>query len=157
MNERKNKLETLQLKCDDILSDLKKRRKEDYVINMNTGYYDDHIKRVEYLNKKISEELHMLTAHEDMMMIDELFHEYNMEDALIQSLRLEFENLDKESWYDKEFGGWEKMPVRQDCDCYPLSTRLEYSRRRREMFDYLERKFKLKIFGPNLADRLEFF
>lgn len=156
-DHRKKKLEALQLKCDNVLSDFKKRRKDNYVMNINTGYYDDKINKVEYIRKKVFEELQMINFQKDVAIVDALFDEYNMEDALIRSLQLEFENIDKEAWYDENFDEWEPMPERQDCDFYPLPSRLEYSRQRREMFDHLERKFKLKTFGPNLADRLEFF
>jgi hypothetical protein len=156
-DHRKKKLENLQLKCDNILSDFKRRRKDNYVMNMNTGYYDDKINRVEYIQKKITEELQLMSIQKDMELIDSLFDEYNTEEALIKSLQLEFDNIDKASWYDEHFDGWEPMPERQECDFFPVQSRLEYSRQRREMFDHLERKFKLKTFGPNLADRLEFF
>jgi hypothetical protein len=151
------KLEALQLKCDNILSFFKKRRRDDYLMNINTGYYDDKINKVKYIRERVSEKLREIYLKRDTAVVDALFDEYNMENSLIESLQMEFENIDKEVWYDENFDGWEPMPDRQDCDSYPIHTRLEYSRQRREMFDHLERKFKLKTFGPNLADRLEFF
>lgn len=82
--------------------------------------------------------------------------EHDMNDALLHSLKQEYENMDKSAWYQDHFPTWVHLPMRQDCEWFSLEDRLRYSQCRIEMFDHLERKFKQRSF-PSLVDRLEFF
>lgn len=152
-------LENFRLKCEEVLSHFKKKRRDNFVKYGDTQY-DDHISRLLSLTSHIDDEIRSIDTNEDTKVIDELFDEYetieNTHVKLIDSLKREFENIDKEMWYDKHFDGWKMMPQRQECDSYPLQQRLRYSECRRRMFDHLEMDWKKKTF-PNLANRLEFF
>jgi len=159
MNQ-KTRLQTLHLKCENTLSDFKRKRRDIYLMNGDTHWYDDHIAKVECVKNKIQEEILNVQLIEDDTCVDTILNDYsllNIEDVLISSIRRELENIDKEQWYDSHFGRWEKLPERQECSNHSLEDRLKYSMQRCEMFDYLEYKYKTMIFGPNLASRLEFF
>lgn len=156
------KLLTLHSKCDVLLSDFKRKRRDAYLMCKDVSKHDECIDKVSYIMNKVQSEIQAAAEQEDVRIVNELIDDYvdyetDVHTELIDSIRRELENIDKEKWYDDNFGNWEKMPDRQDCDHYPLKDRLEYSKKRREMFDHLEHKYKTKIFGPNLAGRLEFF
>lgn len=156
------KLLALHSKCDVLLSDFKRKRRDAYLMCKDVSKHDECIDKVSYIMNKVQSEIQASAEQEDVRIVNELIDDYvdyetDVHTELIDSIRRELENIDKEKWYDDNFGNWEKMPDRQDCDHYPLKDRLEYSKKRREMFDHLEHKYKTKIFGPNLAGRLEFF
>lgn len=156
------KLLALHSKCDVLLSDFKRKRRDAYLMCKDVSKHDECIDKVSYIMNKVQSEIQAAAEQEDVRIVNELIDDYvdyetDVHTELIDSIRRELENIDKEKWYDDNFGNWEKMPDRQDCDHYPLKDRLEYSKKRREMFDHLEHKYKTKIFGPNLAGRLEFF
>lgn len=155
---KKEKLLTLHSKCDTLLSDFKRKQRDAYLMYGDTNQYDEHVNKILFVRDKVQDEIRAISNQEDIRIIDDLIDDYiDYETDLIESIRYELENIDKEKWYDENLGDWEKMPDRQDCDDYPPKERLRYSKKRREMFDHLEHKYKTKIFGPNLAGRLEFF
>ena len=139
-------MEHLRLKCDELLSFFKRKRRDDFV---RYGYStcDDHISKLLSLSSKVDE-----------MAVKELYHQFdtNLQTELSSSLQYEYDNMDKELWYSENFDNWKMMPERQDCEQYPIAARLEYSKRRLSMFDYLEKEWKRQTF-PTLHDRLEFF
>jgi hypothetical protein len=159
----RQRLDNFRLKCEDALSIFKKKRRDTFVQYGDTQY-DDHISKLLSIVNKVNEEIRTIDAIEDTKVVDNLVEEYvviekstaELQQELIDSLHCEFENLDKEIWYDENFENWKQMPPRQECDTYPLPQRLRYSNCRRVMFDHLERDWKKKTF-PTLADRLEFF
>lgn len=159
---KKDKLLNLHSKCDALLSDFKRKQRDAYLMYGDTNQYHEHMNKILFVREKVQNEIRSMTNQEDIRLIDDLIDDYvdyetDVHTELIESIRQELENIDKEKWYDENFGDWEKMPDRQDCDEYPPKERLRYSKKRREMFDHLEHKYKTKIFGPNLAGRLEFF
>jgi hypothetical protein len=145
-------LEDLRLKCENVLSQFKKRHCENFV-KFGDTQYDAQIQRILTLTTKI-----------DSVLVDQLYEEYSsleksdeeLQDELIESLQLEFENTEKGQWYEENFENWRGLPDRQDCDEYPISQRLHYSRCRTKIFDHVEREWKKKTF-PTLHERLEFF
>jgi len=70
-------------------------------MNINTGYHDDKINKVNYVREGVSEKLRQIYLKRDTAVVDALLDEYNMENSLIHSLQMEFENIDKEVWYDE--------------------------------------------------------
>jgi hypothetical protein len=112
-------MENLRLKCEELLSFFKKKRRDEFV-----KYGDDHISKTQGLMR--------------------------------WTLQKEYDNLDKQTWYTNHFDNWKMMPERQDCEQYPMSDRLEYSKCRLTMFNHLEKEWKKQTF-PNLHERLEFF
>lgn len=152
-------LENFRLKCEEVLSQFKKKRRDNFVKYGDTRY-DEHISRLLSLTSHIDDEIRSIDTYEDTQIVNNLLGEYDtfqdMHDKLIQSLKCEFENIDKQTWYDEHFDNWSTMPERQDCEMYSLPQRLCYSECRRKIFDHLERDWKRKTF-PTLADRLEFF
>jgi len=146
------RLEDLRLKCENVLSQFKKRHCENFV-KFGDTQYDAQIQRILTLTTKI-----------DSVLVDQLYEEYSsleksdeeLQDELIESLQLEFENTEKGQWYEENFENWRGLPDRQDCDEYPISQRLHYSRCRTKIFDHVEREWKKKTF-PTLHERLEFF
>jgi hypothetical protein len=145
-------LEDLRLKCENVLSQFKKRHCENFV-KFGDTQCDTQIQRILTLTTKI-----------DSVLVDQLYEEYSsleksdeeLQDELIDSLQVEFENTEKGQWYEENFENWRGLPDRQDCDEYPISQRLHYSRCRTKMFDHVEREWKKKTF-PTLYERLEFF
>jgi hypothetical protein len=146
------RLEDLRLKCENVLSQFKKRHCENFV-KFGDTQYDAQIQRILTLTTKI-----------DSVLVDQLYEEYStleksdeeLHSELIESLQNEFENTEKGQWYEENFENWRGLPERQDCDDYPLSQRLHYSRCRTKMFDHVEREWKKKTF-PTLHERLDFF
>jgi hypothetical protein len=145
-------LENLRLKCENVLSQFKKRHCENFV-KFGDTQYDSQIQRILTLTTKI-----------DSFLVDQLYEEYStleksdeeLHDELIESLQKEFENSEKGEWYEDNFENWRGLPERQDCDDYPLSQRIHYSKCRTKMFDHVEQMWKKKTF-PTLYERLEFF
>ena len=145
-------LEDLRLKCENVLSQFKKRHCENFV-KFGDTQCDAQIQRILTLTTKI-----------DSVLVDHLYEEYStleksddeLQDELTVSLRNEYDNIEKEQWYSDNFENWRGLPDRQDCDEYPISQRLHYSRCRTKMFDHVEREWKKKTF-PTLHERLEFF
>ena len=139
-------MEHLRLKCEELLSFFKKRRRDDFV---KYGYStcDEHISKVLSLSSKIDE-----------MIVNDLYKYFdtNLQTQLTASLQRAYDNMHKEVWYSENFDNWKMMPERQDCERYPVASRLEYSTRRLSMFDHLEKAWKRETF-PTLAHRLEFF
>ena len=160
---RRLRLENFRLKCEETLSNFKRKRRDNFVKYGDTNY-DEHISRLLSLTSKIDNEIRHISASEDTTVVNDLIEEYDviekseseLQQELIESLQSEFDNLDKEVWYGQQFGNWKEMPSRQECDSYPLPQRLRYSQCRRVMFDHLEHDWKKKTF-PNLYNRLEFF
>jgi len=158
---KRNELSQFLSKCHDALSHFKRKRRENF-IQYGDSRYDDHVMRLLSLTHKVESELRGMDTVDDQRIIDELYDEYNttfdsdVECRLIDSLRLEFENIDKEIWYDTNFHDWKPMPARQDCDHYPVTERLRYSQCRAKIFEHLENAWKKKTF-PTLHDRLDFF
>jgi hypothetical protein len=145
-------IENLRLKCENVLSQFKKRHCENFV-KFGDTQYDSQIQRILTLTTKI-----------DSFLVDQLYEEYStleksdeeLHDELIESLQKEFENSEKGEWYEDNFENWRGLPERQDCDDYPLSQRIHYSKCRTKMFDHVEQMWKKKTF-PTLYERLEFF
>ena len=145
-------LENLRLKCENVLSQFKKRHCENFV-KFGDTQYDSQIQRILTLTTKI-----------DSFLVDQLYEEYStleksdeeLHDELIESLQKEFENYEKGEWYEDNFENWRGLPERQECDDYHLSQRLHYSKCRTKMFDHVEQMWKKKTF-PTLHERLEFF
>ena len=160
---RRLRLENFRLKCEETLSNFKRKRRDNFVKYGDTNY-DEHISRLLSLTGKIDNEIRNININEDTIIVNDLIEEYGiiekdeseLQQELINSLQYEFENIDKEVWYDQQFGNWKEMPPRQECDTYSLPQRLRYSHCRRIMFDHLEQDWKKKTF-PTLCDRLEFF
>jgi len=146
------RLEDLRLKCEHVLSHFKKRHCENFV-KFGDTQYDAQIQRILTLTTKI-----------DSILVDQLYEEYStleksdeeLQGELIESLQKEFENTEKGQWYEDNFESWRGLPERQECDDYPLSQRLHYSKCRTKMFDHVEKEWKKKTF-PSLHERLEFF
>lgn len=160
--ERRQKLSDFLLKCQDVLSQFKKKRRDNFVRYGETQS-DDNISKLLSLTLRVEDELRGVDAVEENQIIHTLYSEYEaldnscgLQDDLINSLRREFENIDKEIWYEKNFDNWVKLPERQECQSYPLAQRLRYSKCRQAMFDHLEREWKKRTY-PTLHDRLEFF
>ena len=146
------RLEDLRLKCENVLSQFKKRHCENFV-KFGDTQYDAQIQRILTLTTKI-----------DSVLVDQLYEEYSsleksdeeLQGELIESLQKEFENTEKGRWYEDNFESWRGLPERQECDDYPLSQRLHYSKCRTKMFDHVEKEWMKKTF-PTLHERLEFF
>ena len=146
------RLEDLRLKCENVLSQFKKRHCENFV-KFGDTQYDAQIQRILTLTTKI-----------DSVLVDQLYEEYStleksdeeLHDELIESLQVEFENTEKGQWYEDNFENWRGLPERQECDDYPLSQRLHYSKCRTKMFDHVEKEWMKKTF-PTLHERLDFF
>lgn len=156
---RHQELNNFLLKCNDVLSQFKKKRRDNFLQRGDT-YCDEHVARLLSLTSRVEDELRSMSALEDTHTIDTLYKEYENlhepQDELIDSLKQEYENMDKESWYNQQFDNWKTMPERQDCESHSLRERLHYSKCRRKMFDHLESEWKKRTF-PTLHDRLEFF
>ena len=160
---RHQQLKGFLSKCENVLSHLKKKRRDNFIRYGDTQY-NGHIQRILSLTNHVQDELRGIDAIEDDRTIDNLFNEYEIlemdtidfHQELIDSLKREFENIDKEIWYDQNFDNWSKLPDRQECETYPLAQRLSYSICRQKMFDHLEKEWKKKTY-PTLHDRLEFF
>ncbi|QIG59836.1 hypothetical protein [Dishui Lake phycodnavirus 3] len=157
---RRDELSQFLSKCNNVLSQFKRKRREDF-IQYGDSRYDDHVTRLLSLTSKVESELRGMDAADDERVVDKLYEEYtqfepDVEDRLIDSLREEFENVDKEMWYEENFDNWKPMPARQNCDDYSITQRLGYSECRRQMFKHLEDEWKRMTF-PTLHDRLEFF
>ena len=139
-------MENLRLKCEELLSFFKKKRRDEFV---KYGYStcDDHISKILSLSTRVDE-----------MIVNELYGEFdsNIQTKLVETLQKEYDNLDRQTWYTNHFDNWKMMPERQDCEQYPMSDRLEYSKCRLTMFNHLEKEWKKQTF-PNLHERLEFF
>ena len=146
------RLEDLRLKCENVLSQFKKRHCENFV-KFGDTQYDAQIQRILTLTTKI-----------DSVLVDQLYEEYSsleksdeeLQDELIESLQIEFENTEKGQWYEDNFESWRGLPERQECDDYPITQRLHYSKCRTKMFDHIEKEWMKKTF-PTLHERLEFF
>jgi hypothetical protein len=146
------KLEEFRLKCENILSRFKKKHCENF-IKFGDTQYDAHIQRILTLTTKV-----------DSNLIDQLYEEYSsieksdeeLEDELVVSIQKEYDNMEREDWYNDNFENWRGLPTRQECDNYPLPQRLHYSKCRTKMFDHIEKEWKKKTF-PTLYERLEFF
>lgn len=162
-NLYREKLQNFLLKCQDVLTQFKKKRKDNFVRYGDTQY-DSHVKRILSLTHRVEDELRGIDSVQDNKSINTLFTEFetikqdltDIRQELIVSLQKEFENVDKEIWYSKNFDDWKSLPERQNCDPYPINQRLRYSKCRLIMFDHLEKDWKKKTF-PTLHDRLEFF
>ena len=162
-NFRREKLENFLLKCQDVLAQFKKKRKDNFVRYGDTQY-DSHVKRILSLTHRVEDELRGIDAVQYNKSINTLFTEFEMmkqnltdiHRELIDYLQKEFENIDKEVWYDQNFDNWVRLPQRQECESYPFEERLRYSKCRLVMFDHIEREWKKKTF-PTLHNRLEFF
>ena len=162
-NLRREKLQNFLLKCQDVLTQFKKKRKDNFVRYGDTQY-DSHVKRILSLTHRVEDELRGIDAVQDNKSINILFTEFetikqdlnDIHQDLIDSLQKEFENIDKEIWYDQNFDNWVRLPQRQECESFPIQQRLRYSKCRHIMFDHLEKEWKKKTF-PTLHDRLEFF
>ena len=111
-------LENFRLKCEEVLSQFKKKRRDNFVKCWDTQY-DEHISRLLSLTSRINDEIRSIDTYEDTKVVNNLLDEYdtfeNMYDKLVQSLKFEFENIDKQTWYDEHFDNWSTMPYRQDC------------------------------------------
>lgn len=146
------RLEDLRLKCENVLSQFKKRHCENFV-KFGDTQYDAQIQRILTLTTKI-----------DSVLVDQLYEEYSsleksdeeLQGELIESLQKEFENTEKGQWYEDNFESWRGLPDRQECDDYPISQRLHYSKCRTKMFDHVEKEWMKKTF-PTLHERLDFF
>lgn len=160
---RHQELQKFLSKCEDVLSQFKTKRRDNFVRYGDTQY-DGHIQRLLTLTHRVEDELRGIDAVQDNKTINNLFTEYQeieqdvseLQDELINSLQREFENIDKEIWYNQNFDNWVKLPERQECDSYPLAQRVRYSKCRHIMFDHVEKEWKKKTF-PTLHNRLEFF
>lgn len=156
---RHHELNNFLLKCNEVLSQFKKKKRDNFIQRGDT-YCDEHVVRLLSLTSRVEDELRSMSTLKDTHMIDTLYEEYetlhDSHDELINSLRQECDNVDKESWYSEQFDTWKTMPERQDCESHALYERLHYSKCRRKMFDHLEREWKRNTF-PTLHDRLEFF
>lgn len=160
---RRSHLENFLSKCENALSQFKKKRRDTFVRYGDTQY-DEHISRLLSLTNKVADELRDIDATEDNQFIDTLLNEYSnlnetisdVHDTLVQSLQVEFENIDKEIWYNQHFDNWVQLPERQECQSFPVGQRLQYSQCRHKMFDHLEMDWKRRTF-PTLHNRLEFF
>ena len=161
---RRHRLEKLLSKCEDILEHFKNKRRANFVRYGHTTIYDDHVKRLLTLTGRLEEEICGIDTFDDDKVINNLFNEYdtiddnasNLQQKLIDSLQKEFENIDKEIWYNEHFSNWKHMPERQECDMYQLPERLHYSKCRHKMFDHLEVEWKRTLF-TTLYNRIEFF
>ena len=148
----RQQLEDLRLKCENVLSQFKKRHCENFV-KFGDTQCDAQIQRILTLTTKI-----------DSVLVDQLYEEYSsleksdeeLQDELIESLQIEFANTEKGQWYEDNFESWRGLPERQECDDYPISQRLHYSKCRTKMFDHIEKEWMKKTF-PTLHERLEFF
>ena len=156
----RQELQKFLLKCQDVLSHFKKKRKDNFV-QFGDTQYDSHVKRLLSLTHRVEDELRGIDAVQDNKTINNLFTEYetigkDVRQELIDSLQKEFENIDKEIWYSENFDNWSRLPERQECESYPIAQRLRYSKCRHIMFDHIEKEWKKKTF-PTLHNRLEFF
>jgi hypothetical protein len=147
---RRQELEKLRLKCARVLSHFKKK-----LIHVGD---DQQIRRLLTLTSRIDEEIHAIDNVNDEKLIDGLYEELEIvsSERLVKSIQKELDNMDKEAWYASNFENWKQMPIRQDCEHYPLRQRLEYSQCRTQMFEHVEDEWKHSTF-PTLAPRLEFF
>ena len=143
------------LKCEEILSQFKRKRRDIFVKYGDTQY-DEQISKLLSLTTRIDKEIRDIDEQEDTKVVGNLFDEYGIHDKLIHTLKCEFENDDKETWYSENFDNWSMMPQRQDCESYSLPDRLRYSECRLAMFDHLENEWKRNTF-PTMYNRLEFF
>src|SRR6056300_718299 len=137
MEQRRDKLESFLLKCDDDLTKLKEKRQFSFV-HFGDSRNDQQIKKLTELAERVVEELRGIDIEDDVKMVEQLHDEYDnlsdLQNELVSSLDKEFENIDKEIWYDQNFDDWKMMPERQECEEYPLAQRVCYSKCRRKMF-----------------------
>ena len=159
MEQRRDRLESFLLKCDDALTKLKEKRRFSFV-HFGDSRNDQQIKKLTELAERVVEELRGIDIEDDVKLVEQLHDEYDnlsdLQNELLSSLDEEFENIDKEIWYNENFDDWKMMPERQECEEYPLAERVCYSKCRRKMFKHLENDWKKRTF-PTLHDRLEFF
>lgn len=152
-------LEIFRLKCEELLSQFKKKRR-DIFVKFGDTQYDEHISKLLSLTSRVDNEIRDIDAYEDAKVVGNLLDEYgtfdHIHDKLIHTLKQEFENVDKQTWYDEHFDNWSMLPRRQECEAYSLPERLKYSECRLAMFDHLENEWKRNTF-PTLCNRLEFF
>ena len=91
-------LENFRLKCEEVLSQFKKKRRDNFVKCGDTQY-DEHISRLLSLTSRINDEIRSIDTYEDTKVVNNLLDEYdtfeNMYDKLVQSLKFEFENIVK--------------------------------------------------------------
>ena len=159
MEQHRDKLESFLVKCEEALTKLKEKRRFSFV-HFGDSRNDEQIKRLTELTERVVEELRGIDSDDDIKIVDQLCVEYedlsDLRSELMSSLGEEFENIDKEIWYNQNFDDWKMMPERQECEEYPLAQRVRYSKCRRKMFKHLEDDWKKKTF-PTLHHRLEFF
>lgn len=151
------------LKCNELLSHFKKKQRDDFVKYGHT-YYDDHVSRLLSLTSKIEDEMRYLDSDKDIKLIDDLYNQYTehenvtseIRQQLLDSLRQEHENNDKETWYKNNFDNWINMPERHNSEDYSIVQKLQYSKCRLKIFEGLENSWKEQTF-PTIHKRLEFF
>ena len=152
-------LVNFRLKCEEILSQFKKKRR-DIFVQFGDSQYNEHISKLFSLTSRLDKEIQEIDTYEDAKVVGNLLDEYgtfdHIHDKLIHTLKQEFENIDKQAWYDENFDNWSVMPHRQDCEAYSIPERLRYSEFRLAMFDHLENEWKRNTF-PTLHNSLEFF
>lgn len=155
---RRQKLQDFLLKCKEVLSQFKKKRRDTF-LQTGVTQYDTYTPRLISLIRSVENEIIAIDTLQNENIISNLIDEYDVDfykEELIDSLQKEVENLDKETWYNENFDDWEFLPERQNCDLYQLSQRLCYSKCRIAMFNHIEKNWKQKNF-PTLHNRLEFF
>ena len=156
----KEQFTALLSKYEDTLSDFKRKRRYAYISDEDYLEYNAHIDRLNDMADMIRARILHFESEENAKRVQDLIDEYaNISDVhqeLMESMNEEIKNMDKAAWYAENFENWRDMPERQDCDDYPITDRLQYSRCRRTMFEHLENSWKEETF-PTLAHRLEFF
>ena len=155
---RRRELQDFLLKCKDVLSQFKKKRR-DIFLQTGVTQHDTYTPRLISLIRSVENEIIAFDMLQNENIINNLIDEYDVDfskQELIDSLQKEVENLDREIWYNENFDNWEFLSERQNCDPYQLSQRLGYSKCRIAMFNHIEKNWKRKNF-PTLHNRLEFF
>ena len=156
----KEQFTSLLSKYEDTLSDFKRKRRYAYISDEDYFDYNTHIEKLTNMIDIIKSKLSSMESRENSKRVRELIDEYDSisdtHEDLIESIRQELSNIDKNEWYALHFDNWREMPPRQDCDEYPIIDRLHYSKCRLDMFDHLENTWKRETF-PTLAHRLDFF
>ena len=156
----KEQFTELLSKYEDTISDFKRKRRYAYINDEDYVEYNTHIQRLTDMMSTVRSRLAHFESEEDAKRVQALVDEYDtifdVREELMESIKEELENMDKNEWYATHFKNWRVMPDRQDCDDCPYVDRLNYSKCRRTMFNHLEETWKHETF-PRLAQRLEFF
>jgi hypothetical protein len=93
MEQRRDRLESFLLKCDDALTKLKEKRRFSFV-HFGDSRNDQQIKKLTELAERVVEELRGIDIEDDVKLVEQLHDEYdNLSDLRNELLS----SLDKES------------------------------------------------------------